>query len=356
MASRPDVINADRSSLSPEWEKYLCEYYLSPRTTFLRRQMKKFLMFICGSREKYWQLRDFHLLSTNLQEIRRLTSSTNEKTKTKNSRHHRPSIPYSTLIRLVELLRSSEEISVPRASNWQHFCLRADSSILPFLFRLLLHVPHPSLIPSLLHLLISAISSPPASSSSKALKSSQSVMVTTTTTTRDVKDNDLVISSLLVVHLSKMIEKDEFEQFIRLYLLENGDQSVRWLTHSFLWHFYSSSSRSIQSDLFDVLLDLFSKELRHHGSKSFQFLDLLGSLVVKNEDDPRSSKFVEQLSSTFVEQSNVLLVEHPNASIYRSLTSFIDVTESSHSFYLESDAYLHYHQQAENNIPYRQLK
>jgi hypothetical protein len=115
-------------------------------------------------------------------------------------------------------------------------------------------------------------------------------------TTRDVKDDDLLISSLLVVHLSKMIDKDEFEQFIRLYLLDNGDQSIRWLTHSLLWHFYSnssSSSRSIQSDLFDVLLDLFAAELRHHGSKSFQFLDLLGSLVVKNEDDPRSSKFVE---------------------------------------------------------------
>jgi hypothetical protein len=77
----------------PEWEKCLDESDLSLRTAFLHRQTKKLLIFICGSEEKYRQLKDFHLLSTYLQEIRRLISSTSEKMK-KNTRRQRPSISY----------------------------------------------------------------------------------------------------------------------------------------------------------------------------------------------------------------------------------------------------------------------
>lgn len=55
VASRLDVINADRLTLSPKWGKCLGESDLSPRTAFLRRQMKTSLMFICGSGEKYRQ-------------------------------------------------------------------------------------------------------------------------------------------------------------------------------------------------------------------------------------------------------------------------------------------------------------
>ena len=77
----------------PEWEKCLGESDLSLRTAFLHRQTKKLLIFIGGSGEKCRQLKDFHLLSTHLQEIRRLTSSTSEQMK-KISRRHRPSIPY----------------------------------------------------------------------------------------------------------------------------------------------------------------------------------------------------------------------------------------------------------------------
>jgi hypothetical protein len=70
-----------------------------------------------------------------------------------------------------------------------------------------------------------------------------------TTTTQEVKDDDLLITSFFSGRLSKMIEKDELKQFIRVYLLDKGDQSIRRLTHLFFWHFYSdsSSSRSVHS-------------------------------------------------------------------------------------------------------------
>ena len=298
-ASRRSELPAERRFvLGPEWEKCLCEYYISPRTAFLKRQMRKFLMFICGSREKYRQLRDFHLLSTNLQEIKRLSSPSSSSAEVPSSsteKKRTPAIPYLSLIRLFELFKSSEEISLQRSANWQHFC-RKDSSILPFLFRFLLHVPHPSLVPSLLHLLINAISSPPppSSSSSKALKSSQSVLPTASAREEREEDEQLpMLSSFLVVQLSKLLERDELEEFTRSYLLENIDPSIRWLTHSFLWHFYSNASRSTASDLFDLLLHLFVVDLQSSSSTRFSSLSIPRSSRFDHRQERRRSPSVE---------------------------------------------------------------
>ena len=101
-------------------------------------------------------------------------------------------------------------------------------AILPLLSRLLLHVPQPPLVLSLPHILVNIIES----------RGERSI--------GDGDADDLLICSLLVLYLSKMIEKDEFEQFTRLYLAHNSDRSIHWSTHLFSWHFYSncSSSRS----------------------------------------------------------------------------------------------------------------
>ncbi|CAF4249927.1 unnamed protein product, partial [Rotaria magnacalcarata] len=39
--------------LSSDWQKCLCEYYVLPQGSFLKRQIRKLLMYICGSRDKY---------------------------------------------------------------------------------------------------------------------------------------------------------------------------------------------------------------------------------------------------------------------------------------------------------------
>lgn len=48
------------------WYRYLCEYMMTSHAPFVRRQVRKLLLFICGNKEKYRQLRDVHALNTHM--------------------------------------------------------------------------------------------------------------------------------------------------------------------------------------------------------------------------------------------------------------------------------------------------
>ncbi len=45
---------------------------MTQQTPFVRRQVRKLLLYICGSKEKYRQLRDMHTLETHMSEVRTL--------------------------------------------------------------------------------------------------------------------------------------------------------------------------------------------------------------------------------------------------------------------------------------------
>lgn len=49
------------------WYFYLCEYMMFYQTPVVRRQVRKLLLFICGNKEKYRQLRDLHALISHAQ-------------------------------------------------------------------------------------------------------------------------------------------------------------------------------------------------------------------------------------------------------------------------------------------------
>lgn len=42
------------------------------QTPFVRRQVRKLLLFICGSKDKYRQLRDLHTLDSHVRGIKKL--------------------------------------------------------------------------------------------------------------------------------------------------------------------------------------------------------------------------------------------------------------------------------------------
>lgn len=42
------------------------------QTPFVRRQVRKLLLFICGSKEKYRQLRDLHTLDSHVRSVKKL--------------------------------------------------------------------------------------------------------------------------------------------------------------------------------------------------------------------------------------------------------------------------------------------
>lgn len=54
------------STFDSSWYRYLCEYMMISQTPCIRRQVRKLLLFICGSKEKYRQIRDVHALNTHL--------------------------------------------------------------------------------------------------------------------------------------------------------------------------------------------------------------------------------------------------------------------------------------------------
>lgn len=48
------------------------QYLMIQQTPFVRRQVRKLLLFICGSKDKYRQLRDLHTLDSHVRGIKKL--------------------------------------------------------------------------------------------------------------------------------------------------------------------------------------------------------------------------------------------------------------------------------------------
>lgn len=120
------------AAFDSSWYRYLCEYMMTSQTPFVRRQVRKLLLFICGNKEKYRQLRDVHALNTHMKAVRQCCS----KGGYDPNQHiqHCLSLPYDSLVELVEHLKACLEIALSRTGNWQRFCIHHDD-VLPFLLQ-----------------------------------------------------------------------------------------------------------------------------------------------------------------------------------------------------------------------------
>jgi E3 ubiquitin-protein ligase UBR4 len=127
-----------------EWYTVLCEYMMTHQTPYVRRQARKLLLYICGTKEKYRELRDLHTLASHMADVRKIVGLEDQAPKEKsveNSTYINSSPPinlaYDTLLRLIEHLNACVEISSSRTINWQKFCSGGgDESMLPFLLRI----------------------------------------------------------------------------------------------------------------------------------------------------------------------------------------------------------------------------
>lgn len=105
------------SSFSPQ-------YLMIQQTPFVRRQVRKLLLFICGSKEKYRQLRDLHTLDSHVRSIKKLLEEqgiflrAGVVTATSGS-----ALQYDTLISLVSVLCSI----IATSCTELHFLCVADS-------------------------------------------------------------------------------------------------------------------------------------------------------------------------------------------------------------------------------------
>ncbi|KAI3475293.1 hypothetical protein L1887_63337 [Cichorium endivia] len=98
-----------------QWTDVLCQYMMLQLTPYVRKQVRKLLTFICGSKEKYRQTRDFHSANTYMKEINKLCLSNTPASDDQTEFLY--SFSYDNTILLIENLKSVLEIATNRTSR-----------------------------------------------------------------------------------------------------------------------------------------------------------------------------------------------------------------------------------------------
>ncbi|XP_071948294.1 E3 ubiquitin-protein ligase UBR4-like isoform X1 [Antedon mediterranea] len=312
------------------WIYNLCEYMITQQTPFVRRQVRKLLLFICGKKELYRQLRDLHSLESHIKDIKYICAKHGvDLTK---AGAIPASIPYDTLISLIEHLKACQEVATTRTHNWQKFCLRQDnvlSSLLHASFYL-----DEGVAPTLLQLLTAAlcgIKSSSSSSSKHKKEKKEEKEKAEDSSDEQLKPDDSMCQKL-INQFNKSINNQTLAHFIRLFLLESNNTSVRWQAHKLVHHIFKSSSVQLQENLLTLMWDLWP-ELSTYGRKSAQFVDLLGYFSLKVPYNATKSKQYVQKATALLKAQNLVLANHPNSNIYNNLAGLVEFD----GFYLESD-------------------
>ena len=79
----------------PEWHQVLCEYMMIHQTPYVRRQVRKLMLFICGTKENYRELRDLHTLDSHMKNVQEILDI---KEASENKAYN---LPYDTLLQLI---------------------------------------------------------------------------------------------------------------------------------------------------------------------------------------------------------------------------------------------------------------
>ncbi|XP_075046927.1 E3 ubiquitin-protein ligase UBR4 isoform X4 [Mixophyes fleayi] len=334
------------------WFYFLSEYLMIQQTPFVRRQVRKLLLFICGSKEKYRQLRDLHTLDSHVRGIKKLLEEhgiflrASVVTASSGS-----ALQYDTLINLMEHLKACAEIASQRTVNWQKFCIK-DDSVLYFLLQVSFLVDE-GVSPVLLQLLSCALCgskvlSTASSSGSSTAHSSGSgqpgsqTKSSTKKSKKEEKDKDKdgegsnsqeeQLCTALVNQLNKFADKETLIQFLRCFLLESNASSVRWQAHCLALHIYRNSNKSQQELLLDLMWSIWP-ELPAYGRKAAQFVDLLGYFSLKTPQTEKKFKEYSQKAVEILRAQNHILTNHPNSNIYNTLSGLVEFD----GYYLESD-------------------
>ncbi|KAM5132251.1 E3 ubiquitin-protein ligase UBR4 [Mantella aurantiaca] len=331
------------------WFYFLSEYLMIQQTPFVRRQVRKLLLFICGSKEKYRQLRDLHTLDSHVRGIKKLLEEhgiflrAGVVTASSGS-----ALQYDTLINLMEHLKSCAEIASQRTVNWQKFCIK-DDSVLYFLLQVSFLVDE-GVSPVLLQLLSCALCgskvlSAASSSSSSAPSSGQPGSQSKSSSKKSKKEEkekekegegassqEEQLCTALVNQLNKFADKETLIQFLRCFLLESNASSVRWQAHCLALHIYRNSNKAQQELLLDLMWSIWP-ELPAYGRKAAQFVDLLGYFSLKTPQTEKKFKEYSQKAVEILRTQNHILTNHPNSNIYNTLSGLVEFD----GYYLESD-------------------
>ncbi|KAL3872340.1 hypothetical protein ACJMK2_040271 [Sinanodonta woodiana] len=349
------VTDVPAAQFDKAWHTTLAEYTMTQQTPFVKRQVRKLLLFICGSKEKYRSLRDLHAIESSLQAMMELCKKGG--LDTSDVTPHGVVLPYDTLLTLIEHLKECSDIASQRPVNWQLYC-QDHPGVLPYLVKASI-VLDEGVAHTLLQLLQCALCGIKGGSSQE--------QGTSNSPAKDKKDkekdkdkdknedsddgtkHDETLCINLVQLLNKVLDHSLLTKFIRTFLLESNSTAIRWQAHSLIYQIYKNSSLSEVEALLELMWSLW-QELPKYGRKTAQFVDLLGYFVLKTPQtsEKKTKEYLEK-AVLVLREENQILASHPNAQIYNMLQGLVDFD----GYYLESDPCL-----VCNNpeVPYTSLK
>ncbi|CAG9835872.1 unnamed protein product [Diabrotica balteata] len=219
-----DVSEPISAAFHVSWYKHLCDYMMTPQTPFVRRQVRKLLMFICGNKETYRQLRDLHGLRNHMKRVMECCTKAGYQPAT--DIQHALSLPYDALVELIEHLKYCVEVAQSRTGNWQRFCIK-EEDVIQFLIRISFLLDD-GVAPTVLQLLQSAIvvNSPAKKPDPSKTASRKDREKSDDSSTEAVFEESN--SVILVEQITKHISKEVFARFINS-LLEKADRVYKQL-------------------------------------------------------------------------------------------------------------------------------
>ncbi|XP_039765320.1 protein purity of essence isoform X3 [Pararge aegeria] len=324
--------HCDPKHFDENWRTLLCEYMMNQQTP-LRKQVRKLLLLLCGTRDRYRQLRDVHALDTNLNAARALLGS---------------DPAYDKLVRLMDHLKACAEIVSARTGNWQHTCCTERRETLGWLVKSARRL-HPHVAPTVLQLLQAALCAP--------LPSPPPVQPSTTPPTpapqkpaqektssewpeRERSTESDFVSDIskfqeqrvpqLVQQILQQVSQEELNLFVKAFLLETNSTAVRWQAHALLLAIYNNCSQTEQAELVSLLWGLWPT-LPQYGRKVAQFVDLLGYFTLKTPNIDTENYIGNAVE--LLRNQNKLLSSHGNAALYAALGAYVELD----GHYLESE-------------------
>lgn len=342
------VSSSSSNSLKPvtfssDWSTILCEYLMIPIPSYIKKHVRKLLTFICGSKEKYRQLRDFHFLESHMRSVKQTCCHSDDSSASNHEISDEDiktiALNYESMTSLVEHLKACIEIAQNRCINWQVYCLLKDQNLLSFLMKISLSFGD-DVSPIVLELLQHALNSSKIAASEDMTSLLENTPVISTAASEVITDQtlrDTLTSESLNVNLAQQlinsVSKDLLSRFIQTFLLEANLTSLRWQAHSLLYSLWSNFMPSQQLEMVWVLWSLWHI-LPKYGRKATQFVDLVGFVTLKSPQcGAEYDKMFCQEALNVLRQQNQLLINHPNAHIYSSIQGLVDLE----SFYLESE-------------------
>ncbi|KAH8412923.1 hypothetical protein KR009_006805 [Drosophila setifemur] len=318
----------------------LCEYMMLNLNTLLRRQVRKLLMYICGSKEKFRMYRDGHSLDAHFRVVKRVCNIVSSKTGAPYNANP-PLLSYDALVELTEHLRTCQEISQMRTGNWQKFCVVHEDA-LAMLMEIACYQLDDGVSPIIIQLLQAAVCNMPAQSGTKQpqpLPSTSSSSSKQRSDREKSEDTDAYYSKFdpaqcgTFVHQIFRYACDALIiRFVRIFLLENNISQLRWQAHSFMTGLFEHANERQREKLLNIFWNLWPL-VPTYGRRTAQFVDLLGYLTLSTRSiTERLPEFVSRAVDV-LRQQNELLCKHPNAPIYTTLESILQVN----GYYLESE-------------------